>query len=84
MAIEHDIVIAASPSHDSSAEIHLANFDSDFGEYRVSTSNVKIDKIKPQWHDYFLSGYQGILDKFNLEKGCGKGVVYFGRVVSKL
>ncbi len=82
MAIEHDIVIAASPSQ--SAEIHLANFDSDFGEYRVSTSNVKIDKMKPQWYDYFLSGYQGILDKFNLEKGCGKGVVYFGTVVSKL
>ena len=43
-----------------------------FRHYVTKTVEVIIDKTKPQWHDYFLSGYKGILDKFNLEKGKGK------------
>lgn len=77
MAIEHDITIAASPNHKNACEIHLTNLDSaNFNEFKTSTTNIQINKSKPQWHDYFLSGYQGIVDKFSLEQG-GRGMNIF-------
>lgn len=70
MAIEHDIVIAASLNNN--LELHLSNLEESFNDYKTRTNDVQINKDKPKWFDYFLSGHKGILDKFNLD--CSKGI----------
>jgi len=41
-------------------------------DFHSSVNSFSIDKSKPQWHDYFLSGFKGILDKFDLKNPQGE------------
>lgn len=46
----------------------------------MKINEISIDKTKPRWHDYFLSGFKGILDKFNLTKPKGMNICLLGQV----
>lgn len=79
MAIEHDIVIACSLN--STATLNLTNYeDEEFREKTVDVKDFSIDKTKPRWHDYFLSGFKGILEKFKIENPTGINVCLYGQV----
>ncbi len=35
------------------------------------SEDIEFKNSQPKWSDYFLSGFQGILDKFNLDSPIG-------------
>lgn len=78
MAIEHDIVIAVSLNQDGL--IRLINVDESFNEYETKVADFIIDKVKPKWHDYFLAGVMGIVDKFGRRDLTGMNVCVHGQV----
>ena len=60
--------------------INLSVLLSNCRDFKVKTSEISIDKTKPKWNDYFLSGFKGILDKFNLDTPTGMNVCLYGQV----
>lgn len=78
MAIEHDVIMAISLNNEST--IQLSNYEEYYPDYCVKISEISIDKSQPKWFDYFLSGFKGILDKFNLDKPVGMNICLLGQV----
>ncbi|CAH1797812.1 unnamed protein product, partial [Owenia fusiformis] len=76
MAIEQDILIAAVPN--DSAKLDLVNTSPEYVEYNCTTTNVEIDKSKPLWYHYFLCGYKGIIEHFNIKSPKGMNVAVDG------
>ena len=70
MAIENDVVVAVSLNKES--EIVLTNMEECFKEFKVNLNEININKTSPKWHDYFLSGVQGVFDRFTNESATGK------------
>lgn len=75
MALSDNDILIACLSKDSggtSAEIHIANMDSNkFGKrtYNVEqTDSIDIDSTKHEWSNYFLSGFKGILKELQISK----------------
>lgn len=78
MAIDHDVIMAVSLNN--SEDIHLTNFEENYPDFKVKISDISIDKSKPKWHDYFLSGMKGIMDKFDLASPTGMNICLYGQV----
>ncbi|XP_078386400.1 N-acetylgalactosamine kinase isoform X4 [Cetorhinus maximus] len=64
MALEQDILAAVTPTQ--TKLIQLANTDPVYLDYNVHINEVHIDTAKPRWHYYFLCGFKGIQEHFNL------------------
>ncbi|XP_031559656.1 N-acetylgalactosamine kinase-like [Actinia tenebrosa] len=58
MALEQDIVIAASTNTDKM--LHINNTNPEFQDFSVDTLEYQIDG--KEWYHYFLCGYKGIVD----------------------
>uniref|UniRef100_T1J9P6 Galactokinase n=1 Tax=Strigamia maritima TaxID=126957 RepID=T1J9P6_STRMM len=62
MAIEQDLVICCST--DDTNQLRLFNVNCKYPEFQCESSSVSIDKSKPNWYNYALSGYLGIIEHF--------------------
>ena len=51
-----------------------------FRQYACSTDDIKIDKTSPKWYHYFLCGFKGILDHFDLNDPVGLCLLVDGTV----
>ncbi|GCB63646.1 hypothetical protein scyTo_0013230 [Scyliorhinus torazame] len=67
MALEQDILAAVTPT--KTKLIQLANTNPVYLDYNVHINKIHIDTTKPQWHNYFLCGFKGIQEHFNLTAG---------------
>lgn len=66
MAIEQDIVLAVG-FNDVDA-INLINFDSDkYEDFSSLKKDIHIDTTKPCWYHYFLCGYKGVAEKYDIQ-----------------
>lgn len=45
-------------------------------DFKVKIRDVQFTDNQPKWSDYFLSGFQGILDKFKLDSPAGKSSLF--------
>ncbi|KAG8145045.1 putative N-acetylgalactosamine kinase protein [Naja naja] len=78
MAIDQDILIAAEPLN--SPILHLANTDSSYSDFSTDANDIQIKQTKPLWHNYFLCGFKGIQDRFNLRKLNGINCLVEGTI----
>ncbi|KAK7492529.1 hypothetical protein BaRGS_00016195 [Batillaria attramentaria] len=78
MAIEQDIVLAASPNIDN--EIVLINMDPQYTEFTCSVENFTITKGDPQWYNYALCGVRGVMEKVGANVVKGFNAVVEGRI----
>ncbi|XP_070542677.1 N-acetylgalactosamine kinase-like isoform X2 [Ptychodera flava] len=78
MAIEQDIVIAASTNN--TGEIVLLNTDPDYREFSTKVQNVDIDRSTLRWYNYFLCGFRGIVESRKLDNAVGMNLVLDGTV----
>ncbi|ETE66289.1 N-acetylgalactosamine kinase, partial [Ophiophagus hannah] len=78
MAIDQDILIAAQPLN--SPILHLANTDSSYSDFNTDANDIQIQQTKPSWHNYFLCGFKGIQDRFNLRKPSGINCLVEGTI----
>ncbi|ELU08263.1 hypothetical protein CAPTEDRAFT_220087 [Capitella teleta] len=76
MAIEQDIVIAAAQSDDD--EIQLNNSDSKYAPFHCKTTKYAIDRDAPKWFHYFLCGFRGICENFQLQQPRGMQLLIDG------
>uniref|UniRef100_A0A8C0UUE5 Galactokinase 2 n=1 Tax=Cyanistes caeruleus TaxID=156563 RepID=A0A8C0UUE5_CYACU len=78
MAIEQDILIAVEPVQ--TQVVQLANTNSLYLDFSTSVNNIQINKTKPQWHNYFLCGLQGIQEHFGLNNPTGMNCLLDGTI----
>ncbi|NP_001080687.1 galactokinase 2 L homeolog [Xenopus laevis] len=78
MAIEQDILAAVQISNDQTVE--LSNTNLSYGDFSVNVNDIKIDKTKPLWHNYFLCGLKGIQDHFSLSSPTGMKCLVDGTI----
>ncbi|XP_077989098.1 N-acetylgalactosamine kinase-like [Glandiceps talaboti] len=78
MAIEQDIVMAASPN--TTGQIIILNTDPQFPEFCTDINKVEIDKSSVRWYNYFLCGFRGIIESQKLDKPVGLNLVIDGTV----
>ncbi|GCC37163.1 N-acetylgalactosamine kinase isoform X1 [Chiloscyllium punctatum] len=64
MALEQDILAAVTPTQTNL--IQLANTNPVYLDYHVHISEIHIETAKPQWHHYFLCGFKGIQEHFDI------------------
>ncbi|XP_020833694.1 N-acetylgalactosamine kinase isoform X2 [Phascolarctos cinereus] len=76
MAVEQDILIAVEPV--KSQMLHLTNTNPLYPDFSTSIDDIHIDKTKPQWHNYFLCGFKGIQEHFNLMNPTGMNCLLDG------
>ncbi len=81
MAIEQDLAIACCPNGDSM--IRFANVESNRFPFSECSSkppeNVKTHG-NPVWYNYFLCGYKGVVEHYNLRSPIGMDLVVSGSV----
>ncbi|KAG8201433.1 hypothetical protein JTE90_024306 [Oedothorax gibbosus] len=66
MAIEQDIIMAVKTNNTNN--INLVNFDFEtYKSFSTTVDNLSIDTSAPQWHHYFLCGYRGIAENYELD-----------------
>ncbi|OWF55326.1 N-acetylgalactosamine kinase-like [Mizuhopecten yessoensis] len=59
MAIEQDVVIAVS--HDQASNtIVVSNTDPAFRDFECDKNDINLNKISPEWYNYFLCGVLGV------------------------
>uniref|UniRef100_A0A8C5WS74 Galactokinase 2 n=1 Tax=Laticauda laticaudata TaxID=8630 RepID=A0A8C5WS74_LATLA len=78
MAIDQDILIAAEPLNNPI--LHLANTDPSYSDFNTDANDIQIKQTKPLWHNYFLCGFKGIQDRFNLRKPSGINCLVEGTI----
>nr|XP_056721894.1 N-acetylgalactosamine kinase [Euleptes europaea] len=78
MAIQQDILIAAEPL--STPVIHLANTNPLYLDFSTNANNIEINQAKPLWHNYFLCGFKGIEDHFDLGSPSGMNCLVEGTI----
>uniref|UniRef100_A0A4W3K0J2 Galactokinase 2 n=1 Tax=Callorhinchus milii TaxID=7868 RepID=A0A4W3K0J2_CALMI len=78
MALEQDILAAVSPTQ--TEIIRLANTNPVYLDYNVHIKKIHIDRTNPQWHYYFLCGFKGIQEHFNLITPCGMNCMLDGTI----
>nr|XP_020645734.1 N-acetylgalactosamine kinase isoform X2 [Pogona vitticeps] len=78
MAIEQDILIAAEPL--STPDIHLANTNPLYSDFHTNADNIQINQAKPLWHNYFLCGFKGIEEHFDLQSPRGVNCLVEGTI----
>lgn len=79
MAIQQDIVVAASPNSEN--KLNLTNFSSHvYPDYSTSTDHLKIDQSCPQWYHYFLCGFRGMTEHHKILSPTGLDVAFHGTV----
>ncbi|KAE8617825.1 hypothetical protein XENTR_v10009206 [Xenopus tropicalis] len=78
MAIEQDILAAVQISNDQVVE--LSNTNLSYVDFSVNVNDIKIDKTKPLWHNYFLCGLKGIQDHFCLSSPTGMKCLVDGTI----
>nr|XP_003227674.1 PREDICTED: N-acetylgalactosamine kinase [Anolis carolinensis] len=78
MAIDQDILIAAEPLN--TPVIHLANANDLYADFSTNVDNIQINQTKPLWHNYFLCGFKGIEDHFNLDSPSGMNCLIEGTI----
>lgn len=65
MAVEKDIVLAVATNHDH--VLNLTNIERDlYHDHTCAAKDVVINQ-PPKWHDYFLSGYKGVIEHIKLQ-----------------
>ncbi|XP_072134348.1 N-acetylgalactosamine kinase isoform X1 [Mobula birostris] len=78
MALEQDILAAVTPTQTNI--IQLANTNPLYLDYNVHINNIHIDKTKPLWQYYFLCGFKGIQEHFNLPVSTGINCMIDGAI----
>ncbi|XP_023240085.1 N-acetylgalactosamine kinase-like [Centruroides sculpturatus] len=79
MAIEQDIVVAVVANKNN--RLNLTNVDQDFySDFSTATDALKIDRSTLEWHNYFLCGFQGIIEEYSLKLPLGMDVALQGTV----
>eukprot|EP00794_Sanderia_malayensis_P018052 gene18052-19861_t len=76
MALEQDIVIAASLNNDG--KLNMSNTDESFGDFSTSASDYKIDG--QNWFHYVLCGHKGIIEHLKIENPVGMNIIADGTV----
>lgn len=65
MAIEQDIILAVG--FNDGDVIKLINFDSDkYEDFSSPVNDLHIDTSCPKWYHYFICGYKGVNENYNL------------------
>lgn len=78
MAIEQEIVLAVG--FNDSDVIKLINFDSDkYEKFSAPVQEFDISTTLPRWYNYFLCGYKGISENYDLSQK-GLNVVVKGTI----
>ncbi|XP_078283425.1 N-acetylgalactosamine kinase isoform X1 [Rhinoraja longicauda] len=78
MALEQDILAAVTPTQTNI--IQLANTNPVYLDYSVHLNKIHIDTTKPLWQYYFLCGFKGIQEHFNLHVSGGINCMIDGTI----
>ncbi len=82
MAIEEDVAIACRCNNDSL--VRFANVQSDSFPYNECSSkppeSLKTTEGKPVWYNYFLCGYKGVVERYDIKNPVGMDLVISGSV----
>ncbi|KAL3866449.1 hypothetical protein ACJMK2_043745 [Sinanodonta woodiana] len=78
MAIEQDIIIAASTNDEK--RLHLSNTNSSYKDFQCDIQNFDINKTDPQWFNYFLCGLKGMTEHLGLTNPTGLNCMTDGTV----
>ncbi len=76
MALEQDIAMAVTVA--DSSVLTLVNVNEKFVEYKQSASDMEIKGH--MWYNYFLCGYRGVLEHFNIVQPKGMNIMVDGNV----
>lgn len=76
MALEQDIAMAVSIADDQS--LTLVNINEKYAEHQQPAADYDIKGHS--WHNYFLCGYRGVLEKLGVAKPCGMQVMVDGNI----
>ncbi|KAG0722948.1 N-acetylgalactosamine kinase [Chionoecetes opilio] len=66
MAVEQDILVAVAIN--TSGRLNICNVDANFPPYSCDINNYEINKERPVWHNYILSGVRGIQDEGGMQQ----------------
>ncbi|XP_067827579.1 N-acetylgalactosamine kinase isoform X3 [Heptranchias perlo] len=78
MALEQDILAAVTPTQ--TKIIQLANTNPVYLDFNVHINKIHIDTAKPLWQYYFLCGFKGIQEHFNLPFPSGINCMVDGTI----
>ena len=76
MALEQDIVMAFAPNQ--SGYIQLSNMDEQYRSITIDAANFSIDGVS--WQNYFLCGFKGVIEEFNISKPSGIDILTDGSI----
>lgn len=76
MAIEQDIAMAFTPTDTN--DIHISNTQSCYESQVIDIGSYAIEGVA--WYNYFLCGFKGIVEHFNIGKPCGMCIMTDGTV----